>query len=214
VTVPKRRITATSTPRIWVEDALQLAATAVVRAARRQHATLWRRWADSGEAVLMPVATPLTRGGAAAGEVHVMVALRGLRADVQLPDGTAAALVVGPTNIRAGIRWWWLCPRLGHPCATLYLPRGADGFASRQAHGLTYRSVSESPVERTARKARKLRARLGEAPAVLGGPLPVQPLRMRWVTYERLCDAIREAEDRALAAPARRLARIVADAPG
>ena len=46
--------------------------------------------------------------------------------------------------------------------------------------------------------------------ARLGGPLPDKSLRMRWPTYERLCDAIREAEDRALSASARMLARVAA----
>jgi hypothetical protein len=39
--------------------------------------------------------------------------------------------------------------------------------------------IGESPAERVARKVRKLRARLGEHRAVLGGPLPDKPLRMR-----------------------------------
>ena len=70
----------------------------------------------------------------------------------------------------------------------------------------TTRTVGAA-VERAARRARKLRARLGEAPAVLGGPLPDKPLRMRWPTYGRLCDTIREAEDRALSASARLASR-------
>ena len=89
-----------------------------------------------------------------------------------------------------------MCPRLGHFCGALFLPPDADAFASRRAHGLHYRSESERPAERAVRKARKLRARLGEAPAVLGGPLPDKPLQMRWPTYERMCDAIREAEEK------------------
>lgn len=104
----------------------------------------------------------------------------------------------------------WRCPRLCHACAALFLPDGAVAFASRQAHGLVHRSLSERPAERAARRARKLRARLGETPAVLGAELPFMPLRMREETYLRLCDAIREAEERALAASARLLARMAA----
>jgi hypothetical protein len=118
-----------------------------------------------------------------------------------LPDGRSAALIIAPANV-GGLRWWWLCPRTGGICAALYLPDGADGFASRQAHGLRYRSLSERPVERAARRARKLRRRLGEAPAVLGDALPDKPLRMQWSTYEGLCAAIRGAEERVLAASA------------
>jgi hypothetical protein len=53
------------------------------------------------------------------------------------------------------------------PAIALYLPPWADRFASRQTHGLFYRSQRETPAARAARKARKLRAKLGEAPAVL-----------------------------------------------
>jgi hypothetical protein len=60
--------------------------------------------------------------------------------------------------------------------------------------------VGESPAERAARKARKLRARLGEeGPAPLGSPPPPRPLRMRAYTYARLLARLREAEERAWA---------------
>ena len=42
---------------------------------------------------------------------------------------------------------------------------------------------------------------------LLGGALPDRPLRMRSPTYARLCDRIREAEESALAASARMVAR-------
>ncbi|CAA9280159.1 MAG: hypothetical protein AVDCRST_MAG04-3666 [uncultured Acetobacteraceae bacterium] len=48
--------------------------------------------------------------------------------------------------------------------------------------------------------------------AGVGGPLPNKLLRVGWPTYERLCDAIREAEDRALSTSARTLARVGAGA--
>ncbi len=37
-------------------------------------------------------------------------------------------------------------------------------------------------------------------------------VRLLWQTYNRLCDAIREAEDRALSASVRMLARMAAEA--
>jgi hypothetical protein len=85
--------------------------------------------------VLAPVLAPLSRGGAPAGEVAVMVALHGPRAAAELASGASVPLIIGPTNIRR-LRWCWLCPRLGHPCAALFLPDGAEEFLSRQAHGL------------------------------------------------------------------------------
>lgn len=57
-----------------------------------------------------------------------------------------------------GLRWWFRCPLNGSRAAKLYLPRGAQRFASRTAHGLTYRSCQESG--RFAALYRHLAARL------------------------------------------------------
>jgi hypothetical protein len=43
-----------------------------------------------------------------------------------------------------GLRWWFHCPLNGSRVAKLYLPRGQLRFASRTAHGLTYRTCQES----------------------------------------------------------------------
>jgi hypothetical protein len=43
-----------------------------------------------------------------------------------------------------GRRWWFKCPSTRLRTSKLYLPPGADHFASRQAHDLTYRSCQES----------------------------------------------------------------------
>jgi hypothetical protein len=208
--VGSERITATSAPRICVEDALRLGAADLIRAARRQHPMLWERLGDGSWAALVPVLAPVTRGGMPAGEIGVVLTVDGLRAAAGFPGGDSAPLVVART-IRH-LRWLWLCPRLGHPCTALFLPPGGDRFLSRQAHGLRHRSASESPMERAARKARKLRAKLGERSAVLGGSLPDRPVAMHARTYARVCEAIREAEGRTLTGSTRLLARIAADA--
>ncbi len=148
------------------------------RAARRQQPELWKRWADSGDAVVLPMVVPMMRNGAPAGEVDVVLALDGERAVAALPDGQSAALVPRPANLREdGMRWSWVCPKSGRVCGALLLPPGADGFASRQAHGLRYQAEREGPAERAMRKVRKVRTRLGDikpagtAPAAPGsGP--------------------------------------------
>ena len=43
-----------------------------------------------------------------------------------------------------GRRWWFKCPRTGQQVSKLYLPPAGTGFASRQAHDLTYRSCQDS----------------------------------------------------------------------
>lgn len=156
----------------------------------------------------LPVLAPLTRGGAPAGHVALRAVLDGTDGAAVFANGASAPLVAVPANI-AGVQWLWRCPRLGHACAALFLPDGARGFLSRQAHGLVHRSLSERPAERAARRARKLRARLGEAPAVLGGPLPHRPPWMREPVYLRLA-ALRKAEDQALARSAGLIARHLA----
>lgn len=84
-----------------VEDAIQLAAAAVIRAAKRQQQEAWKRWEDGGEPVLMPLLVPTTRNGAPAGEAEVMLVLDGPRAAATLPDGQSAALVPKPANSQA-----------------------------------------------------------------------------------------------------------------
>jgi hypothetical protein len=210
--VARGRTTATPAPRIWrggVEKALRLDAAALIRSCREQHVEVWRRWQATGGAVSLPVLAPLTRGAAPAGHVALRVELDGVHGAAAFPDGASAPLFAVPANIN-GVQWRFRCPRLSHACAALFKPDGGGDFASRQAHGLAYRSLSERPAERAARKARKLRARLGEHPTVLGGRLPDMPLRMREGTYLRLCGEIIEAEERALAASVRLLARIAA----
>ncbi len=128
------------------------------------------------------------------------LALDGPRAAAGFPGGASVALVARPTNLPiAGLRWFWRCPQLGHVCDALFVPPGKVEFLSRQAHGLRYRTESERPAERMAGRARKLRRRLGEHPAVIGGPYPARPPWMRGATYTRLLAALREAEERALA---------------
>jgi len=43
-----------------------------------------------------------------------------------------------------GYRWWFRCPSLRTRVAKLYLPPSGNYFASRKAHGLTYRSCQWS----------------------------------------------------------------------
>jgi hypothetical protein len=57
-----------------------------------------------------------------------------------------------------GTRWWFRCPILNIRVAKLYLPPGARLFASRRAHGLTYRSCQQSGMfDRLARRVARAR---------------------------------------------------------
>jgi hypothetical protein len=70
------------------------------------------------------------------------------------------------------------------------VPPGGATFASRTVHRLRYACQGETPAQRTARRARKLRQKLGDPRPVLGSSLPAQP--------PRIVEAIRAAENRAL----------------
>src|SRR5262245_30562715 len=91
-----------------------------------------------------------------------------------------------------GIRWWFICPRSGRRVRILYLPLGGRHFWSRRSYRLGYASQSESVFDRALRKSRKLHYRLGGDPA--DDHYPDKPPRMRWTTYNRIMDRLREAD--------------------
>jgi hypothetical protein len=187
---------------------------------RRAHPDLWAQWAASGGPVLFPAVTKaFAPSGVRLAQVVVRLAMDGPRARASLSwcaddiAGEQAVELVAAPVFGNRLRWLWCCPWSGRFVAQLYLPAGARGFASRQAHGLVYSSQLESPPVRAARRARKLRARLGEIPPVLGAALPPPPSRMQAATYVQTCAAIRQAEEQALAAAPRHALAAAAAGP-
>jgi hypothetical protein len=65
---------------------------------------------------------------------------------------------------------------------------GGSIFACRKCHRLAYPSQREDLADRAARRADRLRARLGWPGSVLEGAGWGKPKGMHWRTYERLCD--------------------------
>ena len=113
-------------------------------------------------------------------------------------SGEAAEYRVNLERHRAGAgwRWFWLCPGTGRRCWLLVLPRGARRFASVANHKLGRRVQRLGRLEAAQRAAAKLRARLdwnrwGN---------PKRPHGMSRVTFERLVERLRAAEDRVDAA--------------
>lgn len=82
-----------------------------------------------------------------------------------------------------GRRPWFICPAsgCGRRVAVLYSGRI---FACRHCHRLAYASTRESPGDRAARKADRIRVRLGWEPGFLNGD-GVKPKWMRWRTFSR-----------------------------
>ncbi|MFQ5643989.1 MAG: hypothetical protein ACE5FQ_09840 [Thiogranum sp.] len=89
-----------------------------------------------------------------------------------------------PCNF-GGQRPWFLCPArgCGRRVAILY---GGGIFACRHCYQLAYASQRETPDDRAARRANKIRERLGWEPGILNPKGWEKPKGMHWKTFERL----------------------------
>jgi hypothetical protein len=81
-----------------------------------------------------------------------------------------------------GFRPWFVCPACRRRVAILY---GTFAFACRRCRNLAYDSQQDSGWNRSLRRARTTRMRLGGS-ASLAEPLPGKPKGMHWRTYRRL----------------------------
>jgi hypothetical protein len=76
-------------------------------------------------------------------------------------------------------------------------------FKCFECTGLNYRIQSLEPPGKALHRARKIRERL-HASAVIGSPV-TKPHRMRWATFRKLEQELKEAEKNALRSLARQL---------
>lgn len=86
-----------------------------------------------------------------------------------------------------GVRWWFVCPLTGTRAAKLYLPPGADRFASRRAYRMSYESRRDKPLFRAQAWEARIIRKLGGDYGHPNAPTPPRPKWMRWRTYGRLC---------------------------
>ena len=86
-----------------------------------------------------------------------------------------------------GERHWFLCPArgCGQRVAVIY---GGGIFACRKCYRLAYPSQREDAGDRAARRAHRIRDRMGWPGGVLEGSGWGKPKGMHWRTYERLSD--------------------------
>jgi hypothetical protein len=89
-----------------------------------------------------------------------------------------------------GLRWLFRCPATGRRVRKLFLRR--HRFRSRTAHEFIYTSQQEDFPDRAARRARKIRRRLGGDPMAIR--YPRKPPRMPRATYDQLLDKLAAAE--------------------
>jgi hypothetical protein len=96
-----------------------------------------------------------------------------------------------------GERHWFLCPARGcdHRVAVLY---GGAIFACRHCYRLAYPSQREKSGDRAARRADRIRDKMGWPGGILEGGDWGKPKGMHWRTYERLCREHDALSDRAL----------------
>jgi len=96
-----------------------------------------------------------------------------------------------------GERHWFLCPArgCGRRVAVLY---GGAIFACRHCYRLAYPSQREKPGDRAARRADRIRDKMGWPGGILEGGDWGKPKGMHWRTYERLCREHDALSDRAL----------------
>lgn len=92
-----------------------------------------------------------------------------------------------------GQRWFIVCPRSGRRVLKLYLPNGAQRFASRQVMGLAYQVQRLDPVQKGHARLARIFAKLGVHYHTLHQAIPARPKWMRVITYCRLVKQIEEA---------------------
>lgn len=107
------------------------------------------------------------------------------------------ALERTPCN-KGGERPWFRCPAqgCGRRVAILY---GGTIFACRRCYRLAYPSQRETPYDRAARKADRIRNRLNWPGGILEGGDWGKPKGMHWKTYRKLCCEHDELSQKALA---------------
>lgn len=101
-----------------------------------------------------------------------------------------------------GTRLWWLCPACGKRVAILFGP--GRRFVCRGCNKLVYESQREDKSDRAARRADKIRRKLGWPAGIFNGPGGV-PKGMRRKTFERLTEEHRVLVDLAMAGIAKKL---------
>jgi hypothetical protein len=92
-----------------------------------------------------------------------------------------------------GQRPWFLCPACARRVALLYSVH--TGFACRHCVQRPYGSQCETSQDRSLRKVRTIRTRLGVSHNLLASIYPWQkPKGMHWRTFERLQEQEQEAQ--------------------
>lgn len=114
------------------------------------------------------------------------------KSDTRLGACVDSTIYLTHTRCNYGSRRpWFLCPSCDGRVAKLYSLE--SGFLCRKCSDMPYESQSESRRDRSLRKARKIRARLG-VDASLFVPVILPPKGVNWKTFDRLRKKLEKAE--------------------
>jgi hypothetical protein len=95
-----------------------------------------------------------------------------------------------------GRQWFFVCPVTNRRASVLWLPRGAQHFASRHAwpSQVAYRSQFMTPMDRAYLGKERIKRRLIGELDPEEWDLPPKPKWMRWKTYHRLVERFERYE--------------------
>lgn len=115
---------------------------------------------------------------------RVILAYRQRRGDDEWKDESYPVYLYRTACNIGGQRPWFLCPAsgCGRRVAILY---GGAIFACRHCYKLAYPSQRETDYNRMARRADRIREKLGWEPGILNGG-GLKPKGMHWSTFEEL----------------------------
>ena len=85
-----------------------------------------------------------------------------------------------------GSRPYFICQGLGCGKRVQHLYAGNPYFICRHCMRLVYQSQREELHDRAARRAEKIRERVGDEFGILDGPIFIKPKGMHWKTFYRL----------------------------
>jgi hypothetical protein len=107
----------------------------------------------------------------------------------------AITLVTLPRHYGGG-QWFFVCPVMNRRVSVLWLPRGAQHFASRHAWPgqVAYRSQFMTAIDRAYLGMERIKRRLIGDLDPREWDLPPKPKWMRWKTYRRFVERFEEYE--------------------
>ena len=108
-------------------------------------------------------------------------------------------LVAAPRHF-GGVQWYFICPMTGRRASVLWMPPGANCFASRRAWGsqFAYASQFESPIGRAHSRAHEVSCRLSgkNYSEIYHLSPPPKPRYMHCTTYDKLLKRLIDAESK------------------